>query len=98
MHKNTCKGTFLSVFLRRKPLSTPVAVPCVAVEKVSDVRTQGPVVVAGSVQVYSVHSTQVYTQVIAGLVQLRAPIICALGEYLRIQMKTHTEEIQNMPI
>ena len=87
----------MSVFLSRKPLSTPVAVPCVAVEKVSDVRTQGPVVVAGSVQVYSVH-TQVYTQVIAGLVQLRAPIICALGEYLRIQMKTHTEEIQNMPI
>ena len=44
------------VFLSRKPLSTPVAVPCVAVEKVSDVRTQGPVVVAGSVQVYSVHT------------------------------------------
>ena len=90
------------VFLSRKPLSTPVAVPCVAVEKVSDVRTQGPVVVAGSVQVYSVHTGHsrctVYTQVIAGLVQLRAPIICALGEYLRIQMKTHTEEIQNMPI
>ena len=53
------ESTFLVVFLIRKPLSTPVVVPCVAAEKVSDVRTQGPVVLAGRVQVYTgVHTTQ----------------------------------------